>query len=381
MQWLADLRFESIAKNLALVPTYGRWDDILALNAAHLDAAILHMIRKALLEDQDGLLAKWMPRKGALANKLRKALGLDPKAYRKLLVELSATVEQKMCAGEWTSIAYSGVPSVAMNRYRKAFFRNDQLRFNDFIGQVNAGEVKINAGAIFPHEIYKKIVADPKGELKDAIVAQWNALPDYMADSNERILPVCDVSGSMSGLPMEVCIALGIYISERNRSMFKDAFITFSAKPALQYLKGSLYERVQQLQTADWGMNTDLEAVFRLVLDRAVAAQVSADEMPTKILIVSDMEFDQACQANQTALAMIADRYAKAGYVLPGIIFWNVRGRLGNVPAKATTQNVGLVSGFSPAILQAVLQGGNSFNPVSIMMKTIGSERYAAVTA
>jgi hypothetical protein len=245
---------------------------------------------------------------------------------------------------------------------------------------VHEGKEEIKAGVLFPHQLYQ---AYKRGEDKKAVEAQWINLPDYIVDSNERIIPVCDVSGSMTsnnGLPMSVSVSLGLYISERNKSIFKDAFITFSSSPTMQYLKGSFSQRIEQLERADWGMNTDLEAVYKLILNKATEHHISESEMPTKILIISDMEFDQ-CASNRsdTALKMIDRMYQSAGYKIPEIIFWNVNGRLGNIPANFRTKGVGLVSGFSPSILKSILQG-NVDTPQSLMLRTVMSERYEAIT-
>ena len=329
------------------------------------------------------LLAKWLSRKGYEFNKVRKFLGLNPKSYRKLIVGLSNTVEQKMCAKDWDSITYSHVPSVAMNKYRKSFFKNDLSRFTEYIDLVHEGTEEIKAGVLFPHQLYD---AFKKGEDKRAVEAQWINLPDYMADSNERIIPVCDVSGSMTMgsnskvSPMSVSVSLGLYISERNKSIFKDAFITFSSNPEMNYLKGSLYERIRQLESSKWGMNTNLEAVYTLILDKAVENKLPESEMPTKILIISDMEFDQCAQKrSDTALSMISRLYTTAGYKMPEIIFWNVNGRLENIPAKATAKGVGLVSGFSPSVLKSILSGAVD-TPETLMLRTVMSERYLPIT-
>jgi hypothetical protein len=364
-----------LEKNIKYVPEYGRWDDIFELD----EKIVLPLIKEGL-DNKNGLLAKWLSRKGPLANKVRKYLKLSPKEYRKLIVGLSDTVEQKMCAKEWEAITYPHVPSVAMNKYRKAFAKNDECRFNEFISLVNEGKEQINAGVLFPHQLYDAFHRD---ENEKAVEAQWVNLPDFMSDSTERIIPVCDVSGSMTmnkGLPMSVSVSLGLYISERNKSIFKDAFIIFSTHPKMQYLRGSLYARMRQLETAEWAGSTDLEAVYKLILSKAVENRISEDEMPTKILIISDMEFNECSQnGSETALKMIQRMYAEANYKMPQIIFWNVNGRMGNVPANFATKGVGLVSGFSPSILKSILQGSID-TPEGLMLRTVMSDRYEPIT-
>jgi hypothetical protein len=260
-------------------------------------------------------------------------------------------VEQKISAKKWTEVEYQKIPSQAFNKYRQAFLRNDKNRFEQFIALTLEGKTKVNAGAIFPYQLYQSY---NQNKDENSIVAQWNNLPNYLENSKEKILPICDVSGS--GLPMDVSVALGIYISERNKELFENAFITFSESPKIQYLQGSLTQRIRQLETAEWDMNTDLAKVFEVLLQKATQDKLDFSEMLTMLLIFSDVEFDSAI-SGQTNFKFIKQKYLQSGYALPRIIFWNLNGRLGNLPAKSTDKNIDLVSGFSPAILEGILRG------------------------
>jgi hypothetical protein len=359
-----------------LVPEYGRWDDLF-YSEDFLTTVAAHLHDKLLAGDR--LLAKWLPRKGQRAKILREQFGMSPKQYRKTLVEYSDTVEQAMCEKQWSSINYEKVPSVAMHKYRSAFLRNDETRFRQFLGEVTSGEKTIHADVLFPHQLYQ---AWYQGKDAQSIVAQWNALPDYMEQTQERILPMCDVSGSMrqyGGLEMAVSVALGVYISERNEGIFKDAFVTFSRQPEMQYLKGDLISRFNSLRRAHWDMNTNLKAAFMHILQRAVQENVPENQMPTMLLIISDMEFDQAVTSNtRTNLDEIKRLYTMSGYTMPKIVFWNVRGRQGNVPAAFDESGIGLVSGFSPSILKGIL-GGELINAEQLMLRVVNSERYQPI--
>jgi hypothetical protein len=356
------------------VPTYGSWKDVFILDTAT-DVESLNWLATQLEEsDNKNLLAKWFPRKGPWFAAMHKYLKVTPKEFRKKLVSMTNVVETKMCANEWDKINYGQVPSIAMNQYRTTFLTRDGVRYADYIADVKAGKQKINASALFPHQLYQAI---EKGEDTDAVEAQWDNLPNYMANSTERILPVCDVSGSMHGLPMDVSVSLGIYISERNEGIFKDAFLTFSERPRMNYLKGSLSERMRQLSNASWGMTTNLQATFDLILMSAVRESLPQSEMPTKLLIISDMEFDEA-DRNQTNLDNIRDKYSRSGYTMPQIVFWNVNGRIGNVPATVKDKGIGLVSGFSPSILKSILQG-EIYSPEQLMLDTVMVDRYSCI--
>jgi len=365
--------YPKVADQLMIhTPIFGYWKDVFVIETPTENN--LNWLMYQLEEsDNKNLLAKWFPRKGPWFSAMHKYMKKSPKEFRQMLVKMTRVVETQMCNRDWSSIEYSKVPSVAMNRYRNAFFKHDETRIIQFIADVKSGNAKINASVLFPHQLYQAIQG---GQNADAVEAQWNAMPDYMADSTERILPVCDVSGSMTGLPMDVSVSLGLYISERNKGIFRDAFITFSESPVMQYLQGNVAQRMRQLSDADWGMNTDLQAVFRLILDVAKRDELPADEMPTKILIISDMEFDEAGRG--TNLDAIRAEYTRWGYAMPEIVFWNVNGRMGNSPAQVRDENVGLVSGFSPSILKSILKG-KIYGPRELMLDTVMTDRYKLV--
>ena len=374
---------QTVRKNIGLIPEFGRWDDVLVLVGTELEDDMFILIKDSLTNG-DALCAKWMPRKGDVANRLRKLFRFTPKEYRKMLVNLTNVVESKMCAKDWESIDYSKLPSLASSRYQKSFVKNDTERYDEYKKALIDGTAKVNAGAVYPYDIIKSI-----NQGGDTVVSekQWESLPNWMEDSNERILPVVDVSGSMccpaggnDNLScMDVAISLGMYISERNEGNFKDAFITFSNNPQLQYLTGGLKERLNKLRRADWGMSTDLEAVFNLILNQAKTYNIPQDKMPTKIMILSDMQFNQATRSDLGSQSMIESMYEVAGYKKPDIIYWNLNASGSNFPVEFNKNGTALVSGFSPSILKPLLSGKN-MTPESIMMDTVNDERYSLIT-
>tara|TARA_R100000152_G_C6775243_1_gene203525 strand:- start:606 stop:2111 length:1506 start_codon:yes stop_codon:yes gene_type:complete len=382
-----------------LLPVYGRWDDVLSLFQTPLEGAALEFIDDALTgklsSSEASLCAKWMPReksaKSVLAKKIRSHMGVSSVAYRKLLSSLSKTVESDMCSGNWDGIEYSHVPSVAMNLYKKAFARHSPERWDSYLSDLTSGSAKVNASVLYPYQVIKSLMNyGPEEDEKLIAEKQWEALPNYLMNNPYRILPVVDVSGSMSGspfrttgpAPMDVSVSLGIYIAERNNGPFKDHFLTFSGAPTLQRLKGeNLFDKVQHLKRADWGMNTDIEATFNLILSQAMSNNIMEEDMPNMILILSDMEFDAAASGTYTSTAMdsIRDKYAEAGYKLPNIVFWNLAARGSNIPVKFDELGTALVSGFSPSILVQILSAGE-ITPEAIMNEVLDSERYSAIS-
>lgn len=382
------------------VPELGRWDDLFAYRDATNRKAALRMYADALMNG-DGLAAKWAPRltsskkantPGKLeklknANELRKFMLLSPKEYRQILVNSTRVVEQLMCAKRWDEINFSHVPSLASARYQKAFGKNAADAYSAYIRELQKPQedrdpkVKINAGAVYPYDVVKSL----RNGNEAVANAQFEALPNYVGDT--KIMPMVDVSGSMSvqlagGMSaMDIAISLGLYLSSKTSSDFKDMFITFTSSATIQVLKGSLSQKMRQMQGAV-GYDTNLSKAFDSLLQTAKRGNVAPENMPDYLLILSDMQFNDYSikGTSATALEMARQKYRDAGYKCPSIIFWNLAARASadQSPVKIDDAGVALVSGFSPAIMASVLGADpEEFTPWNMMLKTIMSDRYS----
>ena len=381
LEWLGTTYSEIFEQIIKHVPEYGRYDDLFFDNEK-----CISLIKTQLTEDvkseAPSLLAKWLPTINASskttvakARFMADKLGAGEVEYRKLVRDLRkkiATVEEKMSTDKWGDINYSSVPSQAARIYRNAFRKHDEERYGDFIDKAEKGEVKINAGTLYPYQIYKTVNSDYSKTLE----ALWNQLPDYTQGKNALV--VADVSGSMYGDPLSVSVSLALYFAERNEGQFKDHFITFSARPKLQRIVGeNLLDKMNSINNSDWEMNTDLQAVFNLVLNTAIENDTPQAEMPETIYIISDMEFDYCCE-HRTNFEVIDEKYKVAGYTRPNIVFWNVDARGGeNLPVQKNEKGVSLVSGFSPVIFKIAVEDKT---PEEVMLDTINSERYSQIT-
>jgi len=378
---------ESAKALIHKIPEIGRWDDIFVFKSKELKTVAYNMLGDAL-RAKNGLAAKWTPRQGPIAVEIRNHFGMSPKFYRKSLVEMTKVVESQMCAKEWDNINFSHVPSVASARYKKAFFRNTE-KYKEYVAALVKGEdpeVKVNAGAVYPYDVLKGVVGHYIKNYNSTELAlvekQWEALENFVGDAS--VLPLVDVSGSMSCLAgnnknlscLTVAVSLGLYLADKNKGKFKDTFLTFSGNPELVTLKGSILEKVRQMSSSNWDMNTDLEKAMKLVLKTAVKGNVPQAEMPSMLLILSDMQFDQCSKANRSALKMIEKEFEKAGYEMPKVVFWNLNSK-DNAPAKYNDVGVALISGFSPAIMKTVLAADlDQFTPEAIMRKAVMIDRY-----
>lgn len=423
MKYLAE-NHPSVAKAvIALIPEFGRFDDMLGLLDTELKTDVIAIVKKQLNEDAKNmmenkpvsLLAKWLPSCNAsskeskrLAKVIYQSIGMTERQYRKTLSKLRAylnVVEVKMSAKEWKAIDYSAVPSRANLVYNGAFLRNDEERRRAYLAALERGDknVKINAGVLFPHDIVHKYMEggwSPRLKAKDTTLEElWKALPDFVNGAGNTIC-VADGSGSMTSTisgtkvsALDVANALAIYFAERSSGQFKDNYITFSERPQLVNFSkaSSLREKIEIALKHNEIANTNIEAVFDLILKTAIDKNMSQDELPQNILILSDMEFDScattnksinrwsACSPNQTLFDTFAKKYEAHGYKLPRLVFWNICSRTGTIPVKENDLGVALVSGFSPAIVKMVLS--NSTDPYECLLEQLNVERYAVVEA
>jgi hypothetical protein len=410
-RWLCD-NYSSIAiKNLANVAEYGRWDDLIYVaEGTPCEKAAFTLIKHQLALDVQcktpSLLAKWMPSQNAssettkrLGKKLARFLGRSDKEYRKMLSVLRErikVVEKLMSANRWTEIQFDKIPSKAGMIYRNAFARRDILaeRYKAFAKNTST---KVNAKALYPQEIahqalgynMKRASLDKPERLM--LQKYWDNLPNYYGNRQENGIAIVDTSGSMCGVPLEAAVSLGAYIADKARGPFANHFITFSATPRLVKFEGvDIVDKFNRCIDAEWGMNTNIQAVFDLLLKTAKSKGVKAEDMPTRLYIFSDMEFDRCTTfvpvrsmwditsrgEMESGLERIKKQWELEGYKLPQVIFWNLDARQNNIPAIG--EGFSYVSGFSPSMIECILGGKDGY---ILMIEKLMSKRYEAIKA
>lgn len=402
LKCLADCETRSVEKNIPYIAEYGRYDDLLVLMGTPCEAAAMDCIKKQLAADRAALetdqpvslLAKWLPSVNASngetvkrAKRVARALGMNDGSYRKTLSALRAKIhiiENNLREKDYT-FDYAKQPAKAMFKYRKAFVRHDGERYAAFMGRVAEGAERLHTGTLAPYEIIKPFVGGAAAgwEERKAIDATWNAQEDF--SGGENALVVIDGSGSMYGggdpLPAEVALSLGIYYAQRNTGRFHNHFITFSQHPRLVEIKGrDICEQVQYCRQFNEVANTNIQRVFELILNTAVKNRVPQEDMPAKLYIISDMEFDCCVADGSLANFEYAQKlFARHGYRLPETVFWNVASRNQQQPVRMNDAGVALVSGCSPRVFSMLKAG--ILSPYAFMLDVLGSERYAVIAA
>jgi hypothetical protein len=407
MKYLSYEHPEWVEQNMSIIPTFGRYKDWIELINENTRHQIIYLICKQLKEDianmNEGnpisLLAKWIPSERKKLNKnnnITKSITKqlygehEKEPYKRFRKEYLTPlryylkiVENYTCSNRWEEIDFSIVPSCAMNRLKNAFQKHTPEKFADWLNAVKEGKSKINAKQLQPHELAKHYIN--RGEYDEVVELQWQQIVENTSKLGnfEDSIVLSDVSGSMDGVPMEVSIALGILISSLTAEPFRNTVISFHTNPTVHIIPDScttLQQKVECMKQVPWGGTTDLYKVFKLILNRANQYGLSPDQMPKRLYILSDMQFDTAIEySTKTVLENIDDMYSKTIYKRPDIIFWNLRSDTTiDFPVSESQKGVATISGFSPSILKNILNG-DEITPYTIMRNVIDDERYSII--
>lgn len=408
LKYLAESNPDVVINNLELVPYFGYWKDLFVLENTPVEHAMFYLLKAQFDADLAGveasepisLLGKWLPGPDAtskesarLGRRIARKFGLTSKEYQASLRRLRAyldIVERKMSANEWTEITYSQVPSRAMTIYRNAFRRHDEHGFEQFIGKVERGEEKINSATLYPYDIIERMGLGMNygGFQRQTHLAltnfdrvlqeQWNALPNYVGEG-ENILVMADTSGSMVGRPLATSVGLAIYFAERNSGPFKNTFMTFSSRPSLVTLEGkTLPEKVACIPSIV--QDTNLDSAFKLILDTAIAHNLTQADLPKSLVVISDMEINSGTEGDsaKTFHRRFTELFRQHGYEIPSVVYWNVNSRHDVFHATSDYPGVQLASGQSPSVFKSVLNSAGK-TAYEMMVEVLNDERYSVV--
>jgi len=396
LRWLAETDPKWIIANISQIPELGRWDDLRVLNGTLCEDAAVKLWTDAIAK-KDGLACKWADRSDTnILRELRKAkIVNDIGDFRRLLAAgRKNIVERAMCSNRWNEVEYPHVPSVAMSRYTNAFNKHDFARFAKFKEKVEKGEAKINASVVFPHDLVRTLKGGGDTQIADA---QFNSMPNWVGDSKLRIMTLCDSSGSMGcdiggGVQaIDVSTSLSLYCSDRipKDSPFHRKFIQFESESKLSDWTGMSFSEAygygKKIVTHYTGYRrhgifdcacggTRVDTALDMLLNHAKMFKATNEQIPNLLLIISDMQFHGVPEgtAGKTVIEHCLDKWEKAGYDRPKIVYWNLSGYAG-APATVSHKELGLVSGFSPSILSAIFKA-EDFTPKGIMLKKL--EKY-----
>lgn len=414
-KWLAKNYPELAFRNLDNIPEYGRWDDLYCVEGTELRTDAFDVIQcqlnKDLISLKEGekegvsLLGKWLKSENAsaedtkyLANQTRIALGYSHKKYRKILSALRTRiniVEKLMSEGRWEEIEFAKLPSKAGLIYRNAFAHNDLIK-DKYEAFINSKETKVNAATLYPYEIVKKVTdtldywghTELEETEREVLNKYWSSQKDYLEGKPCKMMCVVDTSGSMdssygtSVKPIDVAISLGMYCAERIGEPFKNYFISFSSRPQLIEVEGiDFCDKVKRIYQQNLCENTDLKAVFDMLLNMYTSGKVNPEDMPEQLVVISDMEIDRGsywrdAHRRNTEMEAIRNQWAMIGVKMPKLVYWNCSARHNNILDDPNNKDVTFVSGCSPVIFQSVITGKSG---IQLMLDKLNSERYANV--
>ena len=406
--WLTKNYPELAFRNLDNIPEYGRWDDLYCVKGTEIENDALDLIACQLKRDMNSLkisnkegvslLAKWLKSENAasletkrLAKWTREYLGWGHAKYRKTLSALRERikiVETLMSQNRWDEIEFDKIPSRAGMRYRNLFAHKDitAARYAEFMSNK---ETKVNAATLYPYDIVEKVVPhcgyyglNIDDIERAAINKYWENQIDYFNGANSKMLCVVDTSGSMHGRPINIAISLGMYCAERLQGAFHGYYISFASKPQLIKVDGvDFCDKVERIYRTNLCDDTNLTAVFDLLYDKVISKQAKVEDLPEKIVVISDMEINcGSCwrygNSMDTEMGKMRKKWAAAGLKMPQLVYWNCNARQDTILEDSKTEGVTFVSGSSPIIFKSVLTGKTS---IDLMLDILNSKRYTKV--
>ena len=430
MKHMARTETDAVRRNLKHIPEFGRWDDLYVFVGTPMEKDAMNFIREQLALDVQcktpSLLAKWLKSENTSSNESRRLgnitrqyLNMSHKQYRKtlsILRERINVLERLMSENRWDEIEFDKIPSRAGMIYKNAFARHDLERAKNENVQTYAEFAKdttkkVNAKALYPYECVaeafkvmrynggwygrnRNIAMDDTERLM--VNKYWDNLADYFNGASFNGMAIIDTSGSMCGpdasAPINVAISLGMYCAEKSKGPFANHFMTFSSNPTFVEIEGvDFCDKVIRMSGADWGGSTNVEAAFDLMLKTAIDNGCSQDEIPQNLIIISDMEFNSCVTSGpvsrdrwgysrnvpgETLFETMSQKWARVGYKMPHLIFWNVQARQNNIPMIGNG-SVSYVSGFSPSIFETIMTGKTGYD---LMMEKLNTERYACIS-
>jgi hypothetical protein len=408
--WLFINHPSNFLKVLKFIPEYGRWDDVLQFfpnvcqipDSHHVQIKMVELFADKIKEDYNlmlegkpcSLCAKWAPiqknsldRKHKVFETLANKMNITSRTLRKKYItplrQYLNIVETFMCKNKWEEIDYNKVPSCAIKRLKDAFLKHDDIRFQEWKKNLSIGNpiAKVCGKQLFPYELVKEIRTKNKAD--EVCESQWKVLEEECIKNGslDNDVAVVDTSFSMhtpNFLPLDVSISMGLLISGCSKGKFKNLIFTFNTVPtSILINEGSLINRYNQIKAIPWGGNTNIQATFKMILERGQQYNLKQDDMPKRLWIISDMQFDHVTDNhNLTNFQEIERMYKDSGYTRPQIIFWNVNGSTLDFPVTSDQNNTVMISGFSSVIMKSILTGKfTNLSPFLILQETLNNDR------
>lgn len=363
-----------IKRNFDLIVDTGRWDDLYVFIGTPVEGAMWDYLinqfkldmKNAMENKPISLLGKWAPSISTSSQETRnlakltmKKLGMQPREYRKMLAKLRrylSVLEAKISRGDWDSINFEQVPSLAMKKYLSAFGKHCYEAFGEYKSKLTKGETKVNAATLYPYDLVESILYG-RG-LYDPIVTekQWESLPNYV-DGSFDVVCMADVSGSMIGRPMATSVGLATYFAQHNKGAYHGLYMSFTNDPHFITLgdNWSLRQCVNHILHAGVGYSTNLDLAFEAIYQVAYRT----GEVPKALVVISDGEIDRWNRPGYSYCASIAEKwkknYANIGMVAPKLILWNVESRGSNKFLAQTHENVAYCSGQSAGVFKNLI--------------------------
>jgi hypothetical protein len=289
-----------------------------------------------------------------------------------------------------------------------------------------AGAKVHGADTLFPHEVVKAARAVAHGgegteSQRDHLAAVWRGMVEKARGSAgmRDCIFMSDFSGSMQSAgatgdtPYWVSAALGMLGAVAGSGAFARRLMTFDSTPTWHSFPAETDDLFACLATIDGtfghGLSTDFQKAMELVLETLREARVRPGEEPKNLVVLTDMNWDQACASGtvsrytgssygahvktgawETHVEMIRASFkrvgeelwgAGGGWAMPRIVIWNLASNA-NTDFHATTDTPGVIhlSGWSPTLFRILQEEGpRAMTPYEGFRQEVDDPRYDVV--
>ncbi|XP_012093206.1 uncharacterized protein LOC105650848 [Jatropha curcas] len=235
----------------------------------------------------------------------------------------------------------NGVSVALKKMYAKLFSENEKERYKAFleIATKKCRERK----QLLPHHIREAASLKDNSSSKEVAECQWNTLLENLRKRTKlrKCLAICGISEGMTDTEKNICVSMGLLISQFGNGCWKGKIVTCGDNPKLCEIEGN-----------------DLESRIEFLRKLELVENITPEEMVEKIFILGDMRLVQSSVCFWGIWGSFRRGYVK----LPEIVLSDLKGECGWSEVARKQTGVSMISGSSNYFVTALLEGSaNSY--------------------
>ncbi|XP_023921415.2 uncharacterized protein LOC112032881 [Quercus suber] len=270
-----------------------------------------------------------------------------------------------MSRREWDSLPYDRVPFVAMKTYKKLFFKHDDWRICRHLRYLKRSvKPKFNFSRLLSHEILS-LLNHAFGE--EIAEYHWRRVVEDFSSKGCFHNCISVFSTAPYYNFSNFCYAFSLLTSEFCESPWKGKVAVRNASDDVDFIKiegEDLRSKLKTLKSYD-SIFFEIPEILYKVLNMALECNLSTDKMIKKIFIFTHTGDLVWCGPVTTEIESIRKKFEMNGYVMPDIVFRNLKFCL--IPHVISADDMTLIYGCSNDMFRVFLEGDGNLDPVAIM--------------